>query len=87
MTDTWDYDQDPTGGVIPDDRPDGPRYPNITVELVGHDGNAFAIISAVNDALMHAKVDEAEREEFRAEAMAGDYSHLLRTCMHWVDVT
>jgi hypothetical protein len=63
------------------------KYPNITVKLTGRDGNAFSIIGRVGIALRAAGVSEAEREEFRKEAMSGDYDNVLTTCMKWVDVT
>jgi len=63
-----------------------PRYPEVTVKLVGEDGNAFAILGRVTRALRQAGVDQAERAEFMAEATGGDYNDLLATCMRWVDV-
>lgn len=62
------------------------RFPDITVELVGNDGNAFAIIGRVQKALRRAGVDQATRLEFTHEATAGDYNDLLATCMRWVEV-
>ena len=62
------------------------RYPEIEVQLTGGDGNAFAVLGAVTKALKHAGIDKEERDEFMAEAMAGDYDHLLQTAMKWVDV-
>lgn len=62
------------------------RHPDITVELVGSDGNAFAILGKVRKALQRGGVDAAECEKFTAEATAGDYDHLLATCMRWVNV-
>jgi hypothetical protein len=62
------------------------RYPNITVHLVGNDGNAFAILGAVQKALRRAGVPEGEVQAFYAEATSGDYDHLLTTCMRWVEV-
>lgn len=61
----------------------GPKHPDVVVELVGHDGNAFAIIGRVQRALRAAGIEPAP---FMEEAMAGDYDHLLRTCMEWVTV-
>jgi hypothetical protein len=61
------------------------KYPNITVKLTGR--NAFSIIGRVGNALRAAGVSEAEREEFRKEAMSGDYDNVLTTCMKWVNVT
>ena len=62
-----------------------PRYPNIRVQLVGEDGNAFAIIGRVIRAMRRAGVEQAQIDAFRAEAMAGDYDHLLATSMRWVE--
>lgn len=61
------------------------KYPDIQVRLVGEDGNAFAILGRVTKALKRANVEKAKVDEFMAEAMNGDYDHLLRTCMAWVD--
>lgn len=63
-----------------------PKYPNVTVKLVGNSANAFYILGAVGDALKKAGVSKEEREEFFTEAKSGDYDNLLRTCMKWVDV-
>ena len=63
-----------------------PKYPDITVELVGDDGTAFAILGAVCRALRHNGIRPDERDAFSKEAMAGDYDNLLRTCMKWVNV-
>ena len=62
-----------------------PRYPEVEVELVGHDGNAFAVLGRVQAALREAGVAEEERARFTAEAMGGDYDQLLQTCMRWVE--
>lgn len=62
------------------------KYPEVKVELVGQDGNAFAIIGRVSQALRRAGVKSEEVDAFRTEAMSGDYNHLLGTCMKWVDV-
>lgn len=62
------------------------KYPEVTVQLSGQDGNAFAILGAVSNALKRAGVDKAERDAFFAEATAGDYDALIRTAMRWVNV-
>ena len=62
------------------------KYPNVKVKLVGRDGNAFAILGAVKNALAKAGVSKEERDLFLKEAMSGDYDNLLCTCMEWVDV-
>jgi hypothetical protein len=64
-----------------------PKHPEITVKLVGGDGNALAIIGSVIRAMRAARLSDDEIKQFQSEAMAGDYDHLLQTCMKWVDVT
>lgn len=63
------------------------KYPHIKVQLVGEDGNAFAIIGKVLGALRRAGVLETECKAFQKEAMSGDYDHLLQTAMKWVEVS
>jgi hypothetical protein len=63
-----------------------PKYPEIEVELSGHDGNAFAIIGRVSKAIRR-KYGKAEADAFVDEAMSGDYDNVLRTVMSWVDVS
>ena len=62
------------------------RYPNVTVPLVGEDGNAFAILGRVQRALRKAGVPKEEIDAFIKEAMSGDYDALLATVMRWVEV-
>lgn len=64
----------------------GPKYPAVTVQLTGHDGNAFAIMGSVQKALRRAHVPEEEVAEYLKESQAGDYDNLLRVAMDWVDV-
>ena len=63
-----------------------PKYP-IKVKLSGTDGNAFALMGKVANALRKTKVPEKEISEFTKEAMSGDYDNLLCTCMKWVKVS
>ena len=63
-----------------------PKYPDITVQLSGRDGNAFAIIGRVSQALRRNKIDNTTIEQFQQEATSGDYDNVLQTCMKWVDV-
>ena len=63
-----------------------PKYPDITVRLTGQDGNAFAILGKVKKELQRAELAKEEVDAFMEEAMSGDYDHLLRTAMKWVDV-
>ena len=64
-----------------------PLYPDIEVELVGQDGNAFNLMGIVCKALRRNKVAESEVKKFQNECMSGDYDHLLQTCMKWVSVS
>ena len=64
-----------------------PRYPNLCVELVGRDGNAFSILARVRRALREVGVSDEELRLFVAEATQGNYDHLLATVARWVEVT
>jgi len=62
------------------------KYPDITVALVGGDGNAFMILGKIMGAMRKAKVPQKEMDIFKEEATSGDYDNLLATCMKWVNV-
>lgn len=62
------------------------KYPEVKVKLVGQDGNAFAIMGAVQSALKKHGVSKAEIDEYLKQSMSGDYDNLLRTAMAWVVV-
>jgi hypothetical protein len=64
-----------------------PKYPNVKVELIGHDGNAYAIIGAVTRAMRKAGLEKEVRDAFIKEATSGDYNKVLETTMKWVDVS
>jgi hypothetical protein len=64
-----------------------PKFPHVEVELVGQDGNAFAILGAASKAMRQANVDKADIDEMMAEAMGGDYDHLLQTVAATVSVS
>lgn len=62
------------------------KYPEITVQLTGEDGNAFAIIGNVMKAIRKG-VGSDEAKEFADEAMSqGSYDELLAYCMRMVNV-
>jgi hypothetical protein len=63
-----------------------PKYPDITVTLTGHDGNAFAVLGRCRQAALDAGLSEDEIAAFMTEAMAGDYDHLLQTAMRWFEI-
>lgn len=62
------------------------KYPDITVQLVGLDGNAFSILGRCRAAMKRAHLPESEINEFTKEAVSGDYNHLLATCCEWFNV-
>ena len=64
-----------------------PKYPDIEVELTGHDGNAMSIIGAVRMAMARAGLSSHEQEKFTEQAMGGDYNNVIATAMKWVNVT
>lgn len=55
------------------------------VKLVGEDGNAFVILGRVSKALRKAGM-ETEAALFLLKAVEGDYDHLLRTAMKYIEV-
>lgn len=63
------------------------KYPEVHVQLSGRDGNAFAILGAVQEAMRRAGISVEERNAFYNEATSGDYDNLLRTAMRWVEVS
>ena len=62
-----------------------PKY-NIEVQLSGNDGNAFAVMAAVRNALKRAGATDAEISLYQQESMSGDYDNLLRVANEWVEV-
>ena len=61
---------------------DQPKYPEINIELVGEDGNAYSILGRCTLALKRNGLRD-EVEAFRKEATSGDYDNLLRTVLAW----
>ena len=59
---------------------------DIQVQLIGQDGNAFAVMGSVQRALRKAGASKEEINQYLKEAMSGDYDNLLRTTMDWVEV-
>jgi hypothetical protein len=60
-----------------------PRYPHITVTLMGQDGNAFIILGLCQKAAQAAGLPKSEIDAFYREATSGDYDHLIRTALQW----
>lgn len=63
------------------------KYPEIEVQILGRDGNAFAIMGAISTALRKAGVPKEEINQYTSESMSGDYENLLRTAMKWVTIS
>lgn len=61
------------------------KHPEVRVQLVGKDGNAFNILGLCKRAAYRAGVSDQEITAFLGEATEGDYSHLLATCQRWFD--
>lgn len=62
-----------------------PKYPDITVQLTGRDGNAYSIMGRVARELKRADVPDSEIKEYYTESQSGDYNNLLRVAMRWVN--
>ncbi len=62
------------------------RFPDVEVQLVGTDGNAYSIMGTVATALKRGGATQEEIAEYQQESMSGDYDNLLRTAMKWVVV-
>ena len=64
----------------------GVKYPEVKVQLVGNDGNAFSILGNCKTAAKKAGLTKKQIDEFLNEAMSRDYDHLLGTCMEYFEV-
>lgn len=62
-----------------------PKYPHISVPLVGEDGNAFSILGRVKRIMRRNDIED-KWDEFHTEATASNYDHLLYTVMMWFAV-
>ena len=57
----------------------------IKVQLIGQDGNAFAILGRCTTAMSLAGVPKEQRDAFIREATSGDYNHLIQTTIRYFD--
>lgn len=68
------------------------HYPDIHVNLVGENGNAFAILGACREAMKEADCSPEEITQFYEEATGeppegiSGYDHLLQTCLKYFNV-
>ena len=62
------------------------KYPDITVNIIGQNGNAFYILGICKRAMERAKLPQTEIDSFMSEAMSGGYDHFLATVLAWFAV-
>ena len=62
-----------------------PKYPQVTVKLVGQDGNAFAIMSRVRKAIADAVSYEAANDYIEEATNAASYDDFLALTMRTVN--
>ena len=55
------------------------------VELVGEDGNAFSVMGTVSEGLQRAGNDQSVIDNYREQAMSGDYDHLLAVSVAFIE--
>ena len=58
-----------------------------TVKLIDTNGNSFAIMGRVKNALVKAGADKEYVKKYLDEVMCGDYDNLLCVTMDYVHVT
>ena len=63
-----------------------PKYPDITIHLIGENGNAFHVLGLCLSAMRRGHIPQEEQDEFCRQATASDYNHLLITCLEWFNV-
>ena len=66
-------------GIPEDERP--------SCKLVGEDGNAFAIIGRVTQALRRAHIPKTKIDEYLERATSSDYNNLLVVTLEYVNDT
>lgn len=54
-------------------------------DLVGVDGNAFAVVGYVVRAMKKCKLTKAEIDSYTKDAMSSDYNHLLSVSLDMID--
>ena len=54
-------------------------------DLVGVDGNAFAVMAYVLKAMKECKMSKEEQSDYQTKAMSGDYNNLLAISVEMID--
>lgn len=62
------------------------KYPEITVNILGVNGNAFNILAICTSEMRKHKLPKSEIDTFFKEATSGSYDDLLCTVMKWFNV-
>lgn len=62
------------------------KHPEITVQLLGQDGNAFNVLGLCKRAMERNHLPQEEINQFIKEATSGNYDHLIATVMSWFDI-
>jgi hypothetical protein len=62
-------------------------YPDVEVELIGHDGNAIGIIGKVSRAIRRAHGHDAGTDFVNQATQCGSYDELLALVMRTVEVS
>ena len=55
-------------------------------DLVGVDGNAFAVMVYVLKAMKECKMSKEEQSDYQTKAMSGDYNNLLVVSIEMIDI-
>ena len=62
------------------------KYPDLTVNIIGINGNAFCILGVCTREMRRHKLPQSEIDSFMNEATSGDYNHLLCVVTEWFNV-
>ena len=63
------------------------KFPEVEVQLTGNDGNAYAIMGAVQKAMRRAEIPQHEIEEYLNKSMnSQSYDELLQVALKTVTV-
>lgn len=54
-------------------------------DLVGVDGNAFAVMGYVLKTMKECKMSKEEQSDYQTKAMSGDYNNLLAVSIEIID--
>lgn len=55
-------------------------------DLVGVDGNAFAVMGYVLKAMRECKMSKEEQSDYQTKAMSGDYNNLLAVSIEMINL-